>query len=231
MAFEQDLVAKAAANGALAVTVNGKHAEYSTKMAQSLSQINNTIYPARNKAPYYRLTKNQLLTGTSGSVPTGWSTHPDCTFTLVQSVVETTEWNDRTEDERELLTLMGRTGEKNYFDTFNIWRMDWVDSDIDNYSYTMYQGVNGSTAVSVAAFTKILSGDIVGYWADGATNQWKLTGNYYGFNKHRYHHIHAHRQTPIGSVLIALPAAITGFINFDPKTWGQFPYIGETQND
>ncbi len=231
MAFEQDLMAKTQANESLTSQVLGKVAGIDAKMSTTGEQINQVVYDVREKSPYYRLSKNQRLTGTTGSVPDHWLSNSGCTYTLVQSVVDSTAWADRTNEERELLTAMGRAEQAYVYDEFHIWRLDWVMDENDANPFTLYQAVNGVNAVSVAAFTKILSGDIDGQWANGATNQWQLTGSHLGFTQHKYHHIHGYPKTPTGSVLLALPAAIAGYINFDPKTWGVFPYIGDGQND
>ncbi len=123
---------------------------------------------------------------------------------------------------------MGRGTTKYIYRDLNIWRMDWVLTD---HTYTMYQQVNAALSITEAAMTKLLSGSINGHWANGATNEWKLTGTHYGLVSHRYSHIHPYRQSATGSMLFALPAAISGHLPLNASLWGTFPYIGDTQND
>lgn len=228
MAFEQDITELVKASDRLTGIVDGKIAEIDGRVSQAQTQVSGYIAGARGEAPFYRLTKNQTLTGTSGSVPSFWSSGAGITYTLVQSVNTGIEWLDRTAEEQALLQAMGRGGIKHFYRNFNIWRMDWTEVD---HLYTMYQQINLSTPSTTAAMTKLLSGHIDGFWADGATSEWKLTGRYNGYANLAYTHIHPNRRTPTGSMLFALPATVAGHVPLDANTWGEYPYIGDTQND
>lgn len=227
MALEQELHALLQANDKVTGLVNGKVANIDNRILSGQQNINDFITNGKREAPHYRLSKNQRLMGTSGSVPNQWISGDNVTYTLIQNVDVSTVWADRTAIEKELLTAMGRENERYVYRDFNIWQMDWTSA---SHTHTLYQTVNGSNHLTIAAMTKVLSGGITGYWAEGATNEWKLTGYHYNPTIHRYHSIHPHRQTETGSMLFALPAAITGHLPLEAELWSIFAYIGDTQN-
>ena len=199
------------------------------RVDQSQVQVDGFISNARKEFPFYRITKNQLLTGTTGSVPSHWSSGGGTSFTLVQSVNTGTLWENRTAEEQALLTAIGRSGVQHFLRNFNIWKMEW---STPTPSHTMYQQVNLSTITTVAAMVKLLSGSLSGHWAQGAVlNEWKLTGSHYGRTNLAYTHCHPYRGSPTGSILFALPACVTGHVPIEDGVWGEFPYIGDTQND
>lgn len=228
MALEQDILTRTQANDTLVTTLNGKTAQINTKVAQSQTQVSDFVLPHREQSSFYRLSKNQSLDGTTGSVPNFWGSGTNVTYTKVQDVVSGIAWNTRTEEEKALLTAMGQENVVHYFKNFSIWRMDWT---LDDHGVTLYQNINGGVATTIAAMTKLLSGSISNYWAHGATNQWKLTGEHSAATPYGYHNIHPIRQSPTGSMLFALPAALAGWHPLDARKWGFFPYIGDTQND
>ncbi|MFT4925640.1 MAG: hypothetical protein ACI8WB_001733 [Phenylobacterium sp.] len=242
MSFEQDITELVKASDRLTGMVDDKIDGIDASVTQAIngidgrvnqaeSQVTSYVSDARAEAPFYRISKNQVLNGTTGSVPDHWNSNTGLTYTLVQSVIAGKQWADRTAEEQALLTVMGRVGMVYIYVNFNIWRMDWTSQGLPAGSYTMYQQVNNSTVITIAAMTKLLSGDINNYWAHGAKSEWSLTGIHSTPTPHGYQHTHPYRQTETGSLLFALPAAITGKMPLDPTLWGIFPFIGGTQND
>lgn len=228
MALEQDISELVLSSDRLTATMEQQIDSLEQRTVTAEKELQSFIDNAKGEQAYYCLSKNQELMGTTGHVPDHWNSGNGVTYTLVQSVNHNVEWLDRTVEEQELLTAMGRKEQMYVYKPFNIWRLDWVTS-ADRH--LMHQQVNGATVFTVGAMTKLLSGEAFYGWAQGATNEWKLTGQHEPLRKHRYHHIHPYRLTGSGSMLVALPAAIAGYVPLNPKTWGNFPYIGDTQDD
>ncbi len=227
MALEKDITELVHSSDRLTEAVAGQIDAIDSRVKQAQSEADELIANARSEQQFYRLNKNQALTGTSGAIPDFWQSGNGVTYTKVQEIKAGIEWEDRTPLEQELLTAMGREGEKYVYKTFNIWRMDWVAS---SHTHLLYQQVNAATPATVAAMTKLLSGKIIGSWADNATDQWTLSGLHLGLVPYRYHHMHPYRQSGEGSMLFCLPAAVAGYHSLKAEHWGVFPYIGDEQN-
>lgn len=179
--------------------------------------------------PIIRLTKNQALIGSSGSAPTGWTAHPSCTLTNICNVGSEVP-TGRHPIAQELLNYIGINHVMYFGLGFNIWRIGWTAST----PYLMFQFLNLSNPLmTVAAYTKLESGQVGGCWAEGATNTWKLTGQQaFGGMMHQYWMLHPTPISSAGSLLFALPAAVTGKLNLsDPQQWALYPYIGDQQYD
>jgi len=184
-----------------------------------------------NNSPIIRLTKNQALTGSSGSPPTGWYGHPNCTFENVCNVGSDANPENRHPLAKELLDYIGIRNVAYFGRGFNIWRITWPAGTPS----LMHQFLNLTNYLStVAAYTKLESGAVFGAWADGATNTWKLTGQQTGGNMpHTYWMIHPYPvNNGAGSLLFALPAAVIGPVDLNnQQNWALYPYIGDTQYD
>ncbi|MFT4925644.1 MAG: hypothetical protein ACI8WB_001737 [Phenylobacterium sp.] len=229
MAIEQDIAQKVAVNDNLTVTLNNKLNEIDTRVAQAKAAIDAASDLALKNSFPYRLSRNQRLLLTAGTVPDFWSSGAGITYTQMQTIEIVTPWVDRTELEKELLVAMGRDGLGYSYVSFNIWRMQWSTLDVADRS-TLFQQVNASTAVTVAAMTKLISGTVTGHWAEGITTQWSLTGQHFPPNEHGYIHMNPHRHSTSGELLFALPAVIAGEKALVARDWWTFPYIGDDQN-
>lgn len=219
--------ANAASNAASGAASSAANADSAAQAAAGSAAQAATI---ASGMPIIRLTKNQALIGSSGSAPTGWTAHPSCTLTNICNVGSGSP-NDRHPIAQELLNYIGINNIVNFGLGFNIWRISWPAGT----SFLMYQFLNLSNALmTVAAYTKLESGQVGGCWAEGATNTWKLTGQQaFGGMMHQYWMLHP---TPVnggaGSLLFALPAAVTGKLNLSsPQQWALYPYIGDQQYD
>ncbi|MFT4925643.1 MAG: hypothetical protein ACI8WB_001736 [Phenylobacterium sp.] len=230
MAFEQDVAELVTASDNLTGMINTQLNGINTRLAQAEGLANSFAANVERNKPIYRLSKNQILEGTTGSVPDFWLSGSGVTYTLVQKVEHQKEWADRTAEERELLTAMGREGLRYLHMEFNIWRMDWVPTDV---TFTLYQRGYSSGPVTIAGMTKLLSGSTDGFWAAGATNEWKLTGQTYMPEPYGYIHTHPVKEKDSsGSMLFALPALIAGIMPLDDaRTWWTFPYLGDEQSN
>ena len=182
------------------------------KVAAAKSQIDTYIAGARGEMPFYRMTKNQRLLGTNGSVPEHWSSGSGITYTLVETVRGNIPWADRTALEKEVLTAMGCAGTRYLWQDFKVWRMAWSSN---SPTYTMYQQMPSHVTSTAIAVCKVESGSISGHWAEGATTEWKITGQVYGRGVHMYTHCHPIKGSVSGSLLFALPCVIAGKHHFN----------------
>lgn len=233
-ASNAELFKQAAASSANAASSSASGAASSAANAGSAAQAaaGSAAQAATSASsmPIIRLTKNQALIGSSGSAPTGWTAHPSCTLTNICNVGSESP-SGRHPIAQELLNYIGINHVMYFGLGFNIWRIDWTAST----PYLMFQFLNLSNPLmTVAAYTKLESGQVAGCWAEGATNTWKLTGQQaVGGMMHQYWMLHP---TPVnnsaGSLLFALPAAVTGKLNLsNPQQWALYPYIGDQQYD
>ena len=217
-------------------------------LAQRLSELDNHITRLDNRRDYlkqqleaqvnrleriqpnYRLSKNQRLLG--AATPDFWSLHPDMTLSKVLTVADDVLWANRSAEEQALLTAMGKPDTRYIHQPFEIWRMSWTTIPaMPSSPFTMYQRVNQAIETTVAAMVKLESGEIAGSWASGAKlNTWVNTGEHRGASSLGYTSIHPMRASTAGSLLVALPAAVAGYVPLGEGRWGDFPYIGDTQN-
>lgn len=198
---------------------------------QHYTALSNRLLAQEHGYSTLRLSANQRLLG-AGATPDGWLVEPSMTLAKVFTVNTDVLWANRGVEEKALLTAMGLEGVRYINEAFDVWRMSWTTLPADPaFQYTLYQKVVGSGAVTVAAMTKLESGSISNYWAEGAQlGAWKNTGQHVAGSPLGYLHIHPMRASTAGSLLFALPAAVSGHVELDAKKWGQYPYIGNTQN-
>ncbi|MFT4925635.1 MAG: hypothetical protein ACI8WB_001728 [Phenylobacterium sp.] len=229
MGFEQDIAQLVTASSDVTGIVDTHLNGFESRVAVAEGKVDQYMVNPLLERSHYRLTKNQRLLGTDGSVPDGWSAAPNVTFKLIHTVSANTPWADRPEVEKEIMVAMGLEGHQYLMWSFNIWQVDWTE--IGQYHYTLFQKINTSGLVTVAAMTKIISGHAHQSWLTGAGSEWKLTGEVGYRNNLGYTHIHPNKSSDAGSFQFALPAAVAGHVRIDQNKWGLYPYIGDTQND
>ena len=179
--------------------------------------------------PFFRITSNQILTGTqtgtNSDTVSGWTINSGgCGVALkwIQTVSNGVLWANRTPEEQALLTAMGRPNIQYVANAFNIYRMSWSAV----CPWTFYQHIPNSPQFTVAAFTKLESGVITGWWATGIQSSWSLTGVHAGASAEGYSHPHPATSSVTGSLLIAMPAYVPGYVDLtQPINWGWFPYV------
>jgi hypothetical protein len=175
----------------------------------------------------FRITTNQVLAGTeTGGVDTvnSWSVNPACgvTFKFMFKVDTNVVWTARTAEEQALLTAMGREGTQYIERAFNVYRMSWSSV----CPWTMFQHVPMQPMLTTAAFTKLESGVIEGQWATGIKSTWGLSGTHILPGIGGYAHPHPNTTTATGSILIAMPATVVGYVDLNrPINWGWFTYM------
>lgn len=206
--------------------VIGKMRTIDARVATKEQEIDSFIASARNEIPNLRITKNQTLDGPADSIPNHWFAHSDMKFERVGTVRSGIEWSARTPLEQEILTALGYSGIEHFTRSFHVYRMTWEQLSSAGSGYTLYQQFSAPGLITVAAVTKLVSGEIDHFWTKGATNKWKITGVKFSLGRLDYSHCHPYRQSQTGEILFALPACVMGDI--DLAHWGLFPYLPST---
>jgi hypothetical protein len=154
----------------------------------------------------------------------------DIRVSLYRTIVSGIDWVDRDAEEQEILAAMGRSGVKHFIPEIRVMKMVWSGYDSDHHSkHSLYpsQVISSSTSVTAGSYAKILSGDIRGHWLNGANNEWKCCGTYYGALPGYYLNIHPYVYTSSGEVLFIWPGAVSGRVSLDSENpkWGYFPSL------
>ena len=145
------------------------------------------------------------------------------TLETVQEVRSNVLWEQRTELERELLTLMGRKGVRYFQNQFKIVKVSWKNRKSWSLPFARIYNLRRDSSITIASYMKHIEGDVpYHYYADGLTNSgdWELTGhNYVASPALNYRHTHPYTKTS-GSVYIALPATVDRYVDLtDPRNW------------
>lgn len=226
MALEQQIADLATASNALTTEVVGKMGAIDAKVAAKELEVDNYLATARDEAPFFRMSRNQVLRGI-GAVPDFWSAPAGVVLTRVFTVTTGILWANRTLEEQAILTAMGLADAVYINGAFDVWRMSWTSNAPT--AHALHQYIPTSVALTIGAMVKLESGAINGFWAEGAiAGQWVNTGIHYPLTNLRYANIHPMRMSAAGSMLFALPAAVTGHVPLGQNKWGKFPYIGDT---
>jgi hypothetical protein len=166
---------------------------------------------------------------------TGWTLNTTtCTVEDAQLTVSSQKlWGERHHQEKLLLCAMGREGQRYLERTFKVWRVKWGPLQASaTWCAPHYTSVVMGTRTT-AAFVMLESGSVRGMWAEGAEEgKWKLCGTHYGPHcpnpKTGYLHNHPYGVAgESGSMLVALPALVYGFVDLtEPRNWFFFPKHG-----
>lgn len=225
--MSEDVIAVLGAANELTAAITVEHERILAEVADAKTQIDNYVNLQLSKQPFFRLTKNQALAGTDGQNPDFWLSGAGVTYQKLQLVGKDTAWADRTSEERALLTAMGISDVVKMSADFYIWRMTW---DTAEPTHTLYQTVNNSIVLTSGAMMKLESGSLSGFWAEGISDTWQLTGVVHGRSAMGYTNNHPNRDSIEGAALVALPATLAGHHSL-VDGWGIFPYIGDSQYD
>ncbi|TMN33375.1 hypothetical protein [Pseudoalteromonas sp. S2755] len=206
-----------------------------------IAEIDSYIANGRDRQSHVRLSKNQVLSGVE--VPNFWSLGVTKRTTLLERVASGVLPENRTPLAREFLSAINC--DRQHFGTaFNIWEIEIYPHHVGgaNQGYGIWQHIKMSGAVTVAAIVKHISGTVpTGFYCEGlaANEPAKLCGTAFGVSTNRNHYLHIHpivdgigkdiSETTV--IQIALPAAVTGFVDLSKGAWGQFPYIGDSAFD
>ncbi|NOU50002.1 hypothetical protein HG263_05555 [Pseudoalteromonas sp. JBTF-M23] len=237
--------------GEVVNTVNGKMGEISgalqsvkddaqSTMDQLGDTVNQYVVGARDEQSHFRLSKNQLLkVKDSESFPYGWNAGYIKTATLLETVTTGIEPEQRSPLAREFLAAIN--SDRQHFATnFNIWELE-IYPNIDGATKPasfFWQHLKWSSVVTIAAIVKHITGIVPdSFYCHGlrANEPAKLCGRQYQITNHRHGYIHMHpfvrgegkdlSETTV--IQIALPAAVSGYVDLTNNAWGQFAYLGD----
>lgn len=206
-----------------------------------IAEIDSYIANGRDQQTHMRLTKNQVLSG--DTAPDFWSLGYTKRATKLERVLSGVPPENRTPLAREFLAAIN--SDRQYFGSnFDIWEVEIYpnrDGGVRE-AYTLWQRVRATTSVTVAAIVKHISGSVpTHFYCEGleANRPAKLCGRQYSVSTNRNGYLHTHpfvwgvgkdiSETTV--IQIALPAAVTGYVDLSKGAWGQFPYIGDTAFD
>ncbi|MCF6808529.1 phage tail protein [Thiotrichales bacterium 19S9-12] len=180
--------------------------------------------------PYWRLSRNQKGTITNGMLDHFSYVHSDCDihFEVYRKFKSGISWENRDEEEKEILTAMGKSGVKHSLPEFNIIRVRWTKKDASSLGRLFFQFVNYHGWITSACYAKLVSGSIgYGFALEGVTDQWGLCGNYIRLTGTSYIHTHPYAESDTGEVLFCLLGTMAGYfpLNREKPMWGLFPYI------
>lgn len=182
--------------------------------------------------PLVRVSPNQW--GTI-DVPTsnlaGWAKNAGFVIDVeIDRTIESgTAWANRSADDQEFMTAMGMAEVVYFFPgTINVLKMTWSGAVANINNYTIFPPtvpVNGW--VTVAAYSKLISGAATGPFLAGITDQWGLTGNTFDAGSNSYQNAHPYVTSESGEVHFALPAVALGRreINRDEPNWSWMPAL------
>ena len=211
-----------------------------------IAKVESELSAYVNKQSHIRVTKNQaLLPNEGGSFPLGWSSGYIKRATKLETVKSGVMPDQRSELAQEFLNAINSN--RQYFaGSFDIWEIEINPYRIKDGqkadSFFMYQFLRRSQTLTIAAVVKHISGAVpTGFYCSGleANQPAKLCGTSIGVSTNRNHYTHIHpmvkgtdkAENETTVIQIALPAAVTGFVDLTHGAWGQFPYIGDQAFD
>ncbi|WP_395947686.1 hypothetical protein [Caedibacter taeniospiralis] len=196
------------------------------------SEIDTKAY----EQPFWRLSRNQLGTVTGGSMD-HFIKNPNITisFEIYKTIHSDVPWENRDAEEQEILTAMGRHGQRYFAPSyFNIVRVRWsgaIPMDISTGKYWLfYQFINYHNWVTIGCYAKLINGGITtngGFPFEGITDQWGLCGSTASLEANSYTHSHAYPSSESGEILFCMLASVAGRFPLDKANprWGYVPYL------
>ncbi|MCF6764834.1 hypothetical protein L3V82_03535 [Thiotrichales bacterium 19S3-7] len=224
-------VISAASN--LTETVANQCQTIDRKLAE-LDQIKLELLQREKQAyfPYWRLSRNQLGSITDGRLDY-FNTiieDIDVKFEVYRRFKSGIPWEERDQEEQQILTAMGKEEIMHTMPEFNIVRMQWHKKNDFKPARLFFQYVNYHNWVTYGCYAKLISGklkdDGVGYF-NNLSDQWGLCGNSLLLNKTSYFHPHSYVESKTGEILFCLLTAVAGRLLLDRNKprWGYFPYV------
>lgn len=221
------------ASGKLRETILEKVGEIDDATLNSIKKIDEHINLSKELLPRIVITRNQELDfDASNGFPLNFSFATGVTPSL-HTIIN--NYKDKSDDAvamlREMSDDMGaELSINNYYRRdFKVFKLSWSGKP-PWLAYPECSDSSGlpsiplNTLTTIGAFVKVLSGEIYGSWTEGnQVGKWTFCRQHYSpayFGS--YIHLHPIPVSDSGELLVALPAAITGFID-KPEQW--FPNI------
>lgn len=223
----------------LNATVNGKIAQIDAKVAAKEKEIDGYMENARHEQTHIRLSRNQRLSRTGNNIQ-NWTMGFTKKWTFLETVSSGVDPKSRTTRAREFLKAISMDVRHFTPSSFHIWELEFYPNRRGSNShiaaYGMFQHIHARQYISVGAIVKHIKGVVPkDQWCYGlkAGEHAKLCIQHFDLRKGiGYTHIHAHvpgenlSESQTSVIQVALPAAVTGYIDPAEKYWGEFPLIG-----
>ncbi|TMP84179.1 hypothetical protein CWB73_00495 [Pseudoalteromonas phenolica] len=212
-----------------------------------IESVESHLAESQDQQTHMRLTKNQaLIPSPDGSFPLHWTKGHIKAAKIIETVESGTPVNERSHTAREFLSAINC--DVQYFaGRFHIWELEINPHRVNSggqqlESYFLYQSVRYSSAITMAAVVKHISGVIPSrFFCEElqANAPAKLCGVNIGIGSTRNSYLNTTSQVhgqhvPLSEttvIQIALPAVVTGNVDIKQGAWGQFPFIGEQAYD
>ncbi|MCF6777397.1 hypothetical protein L3V83_12570 [Thiotrichales bacterium 19X7-9] len=184
-------------------------------------------------SPYWRLSRNQLGQVTDGNL-NYFSKVNDCevTFEVYRTIKTGIPWENRDQEEQEILTAMGKSGITYTQPEFNVVKMNWINKATDDAARTFLQQVIYHTWVTHGCYAKLINGVIRGSYFDGITSEWGICGSSILLKSSSYATPHPYAETDTGEVLFCMLGTIAGRfpISRSKPMWGFIPYVQQIED-
>lgn len=176
--------------------------------------------------PYKRV--NTFLDKTNPNVKnnfgSGWYIPSWCTVTDYLTIYTGTLWENRTNEEKEILTAFGLYGEQYFDQHFVIKKLTWGPRDSWSLPFHWIPS-NDQNLITTASFCKLLKGTSYYNYVNGCElNKWKLCGSTFYLGPNSYINIHPFDNNPNsnggGEMLICMAGCVNGHVDLsNPTNW------------
>lgn len=204
------------------------------KIAQANTDIANATAPINSKLPAIRLSTNQELSISSGSVPDGMLLNASAnvvvtTFAdifaapIMRDGAQLSVLTEMQNDIKEQFADFDIRAGSNYWEGFKVIQLDWdfgAEFNTNDWVFHMDSIQGGNNRYSdrektIAAFVKVLSGDVSGHFSQGVElSKWRFCSEQILSERFAsYTNVVFRTLASAGSILLALPVISTGNID------------------
>lgn len=225
-------------NRRLTETVENKMGEIDRRVENAEQEFEQFMVQARLENAIFRQSKNQFgnLTDTTLDYFQANSQYT-IEVSLYREINSGVDWDSRDLEEQEIMKAMGMNGWKHFQPKIRVMKMVWSGYNASAHSsYSLFPNPigNGTGALTIASYAKLINGSIRGWWLEGVNDSWGLCGVHYNGHPGRYIHAHPYVATPSGEILFIWPGTVSGHVPLErssPK-WGYWPSMyGENPYD
>ena len=132
---------------------------------------------------FFRQSKNQFCNVTGTKLDNfQHNSQKTIDVSLYREIKTGIDWAARDAEEQEIMKAMGMDKTKYFQPQIRVMKMVWSGYNAathSNYSLFPHPISNGSGALTIASYAKLISGSIRGWWLQGITNTWGLCGTHY----------------------------------------------------
>ncbi|MCV0170184.1 hypothetical protein [Pseudomonas aeruginosa] len=252
MSLETQIASLVSASNNLTGAVNGKMGQIDAKVAQAEARFDQNMELMKNRLPRLAVTQNFVMEKhPTGNYPDKFGFHQELTWTHVSKISANSEATGRDPADVALLAQIEADVREQYpgfnirksdyyRSAVNVWQFSWSKRDVVNSVYAAYPsaadgvqtyGVSSvpmNSFLTVAAFVKVVDGEVTGSWATGCVKgKWRWCSYVINPNDYfaNYLNLHPSRVSNSGVVQCMLVGATTGVIS-NPLHWGAMMSLG-----